>query len=338
MDRVLMLSCAIALLAVYHGQSQLRLRIARRDFANRHGCQLPPRNQHKNLLGRLFGLDIIQDMKKGLAESTLLEQAAAKFDEYGATYESAFMGYTVINSIDPRNIQAWSTSSFTKFGREPLRRAMKKEIWGRGIMSTDGAYWEHSRNLIRPTFKKTEVGNLALFKKHADRLFKLLPRDGSTVDLSTYFKNYIFDSSTDFLLGQCANCQYPEDASEDAKKFIASFEEISGSTGKSRFLGKLAWKADADFKRSVKILHDYLDKCVARALDLRKREKKQNNDRFILLNEMAELDEDPIDLRFQILHVFVPDHDSTGTLLGAAMYALANNPGTWQTLRTEIIK
>ena len=59
---------------------------------------------------------------------------------------------------------------------------------GKGVFSTDGAYWKHSRELIRPMFAKAQISDFAALDIHVNRMMARVPRDGSTVDLQGLLK------------------------------------------------------------------------------------------------------------------------------------------------------
>lgn len=50
---------------------------------------------------------------------------------------------------------------------------------------------------------------------------------------------------------------------------------------------------------------------------------------------MAKQTRDHVDLRFQILNVFLPARDTTSILVGNALFHLARNPEIWTQLRAE---
>ena len=57
--------------------------------------------------------------------------------------------------------------------------------------------------------------------------------------------------------------------------------------------------------------------------------------RYILLNEMAKEIQDPVELRYQILNVFLPARDTTS--VGNALFHVARNPNVWNDLRNQAL-
>lgn len=51
----------------------------------------------------------------------------------------------------------------------------------------NGAAWEHSRAIMRPSFTRNSIAKVEVYERHLQHLFRLIPRDGSTVDLQDLF-------------------------------------------------------------------------------------------------------------------------------------------------------
>jgi hypothetical protein len=45
----------------------------------------------------------------------------------------------------------------------------------------------YNREMLRPNFARTQIGDLPTFEKHVQHLIAAVPRDGSTVNLSDLF-------------------------------------------------------------------------------------------------------------------------------------------------------
>jgi cytochrome P450 len=86
-----------------------------------------------------------------------------------------------------------------------MRKKGFHPIFGKGIFTTDGADWEHSRAMLRPNFVRSQVGDLATFETHIRRLIDAVPADGSTVDLQPLFFDLTLDSATEFLFGESSD-------------------------------------------------------------------------------------------------------------------------------------
>lgn len=139
---------------------------------------------------------------------------------------------------------------------------------------------------------------------------------------------------------------------------LIAFRACRRSLGKKRIMAssKLPFFRDTEFERNVNLVHSFVDAQVARALEQNRNamssergEKKQaldNDDadgdraareRYILLDELAKLAPDPIMLRHETLHVFLPAFLSISNIFSAVLFHLARSPDVWAELRTEAL-
>ena len=101
---------------------------------------------------------------------------------------------------------------------------------------------------------------------------------------------------------------------------------------------------DPTWKRNYTKVHDFVDKRVAIALQRRrsmstisKSSEKATPEKYILLNEMAMVTQDPLELRAQILNVFFPARDTTAITFSNILFELARHPDAWEYLRSEVL-
>lgn len=106
-------------------------------------------------------------------------------------------------------------------------------VLGEGIFTTDGASWQHSRDLLRPNFVRSQIGDLPMFETHVKKLTAAIPRDGSTVDLQGLFYRLSLDIATEFLFGESSNSLAP-----DASKATQNLSNLSITV-------KIPWKIPA---------------------------------------------------------------------------------------------
>ena len=149
-----------------------------------HHCEEPHKYPHRD---PFLGLDYWRDQKKAAQKSQWLPTSKALFARYGKTYEVNNLGQRMIHTMEVQNIQSVWATDFKNWGLQPLRDGIAVPFFDKGINTTDGDFWKHSRALIRPTFARNEIANVDLLEKHVNRLFKQLPTDGSTVDLQPLF-------------------------------------------------------------------------------------------------------------------------------------------------------
>ncbi len=151
------------------------------------------------------------------------------------------------------------------------------------------------------------------------------------------------DISTDFLFGSSMNTL--KDTPIEALDFIKAFNESLAGIGNRRRAGMLHYfyMFDRSWERAYRRVHAFIDIHVERALEETKSNSTQVSptegprQRYILLHEMAKEIRDPIELRYQILNIFLPARDTTSIAVGNALFHLARNPNVWLELRNTAL-
>ncbi|KAI9674943.1 MAG: hypothetical protein M1822_009005 [Bathelium mastoideum] len=308
----------------------------------RHGAKDVPKYPHKD---PFLGLDIFYEYKRAFEAGRFLDCNAGQFEKYGPTFRSKRLGDSMIKTIDPEIAKAVHATYFEHFGMQPLRYQRGKRLFGNGIVIVDDPIWSHARALIRPSFDKVHVANFGRLQHHVDRFMRLLPQDQSTVDLLALLRLLVLDTSSEFIFGESMDALTQ---STNQKDFLESFEYAQRGIGIRTMMGRFYhFHRDKKWLKACDDVHEYCDQHVEAALS-RWRSRKQDPDepedasnvpteeRLHLIDEMVKETQDPIDLRYQILAVFSPAHDSTALTAGNAFFHLARHPKVWARLRAEI--
>lgn len=156
------------------------------------------------------------------------------FESHGDTIQfSAWMG-NKIYTIEPRNLQAIFSTDFANWGVQPMRLFGFEPFVGKGIMCTDGIDWEHSRALIKLTFARTQITDLHLadYASHAGNVIRLIPCDGTTVDLQPVFARLALDASTEFLFGESVGTLSTDTMTDAAQAFLQAYQHGQMVVGK----------------------------------------------------------------------------------------------------------
>lgn len=319
---------------VIYGLRATRDYYARLKLIRQRGCQPPPSLPQKD---PFFGLDVVYQMFRSAKERRRNMSMKEQVDIYGRTFQSKPYGNTTIFTIEPRNLQAVFATDFESYGLEPLRLFVFEPFIGKGIITTDGAFWEHSRALIRPTFARAQVADLSSLEVHVSRLIDLIPKDGSTVDLQPLFARFALDSSTEFLFGESLKSMCPE-SSIDAKAFLAAYNYGQAGVGRRMQLPKWNFLTrDKKFWSSCKIARDFVDHYVEKALIHTASASDEKPGRYILAYELARETKDRTDIRNQLLNIFLPAHDASAVALTNVFFNLARHPHVWAKLRREVL-
>ena len=131
----------------------------------------------------------------------------------------------------------------------------------------------------------------------------------------------------------------------DSIEFMKAFNESLVGIGRHRRAGMFVflYKHDLSWKVAYENAHKLIESHVERALEDSASSKLPHSDqdlppdRYILLHEMAKKIRDPIELRYQILQVFLQARDTTSVLVGNTLFHLARNPQTWIELRRSAL-
>ncbi len=156
-----------------------------RQAVHRNGCLPPPKYAHKD---PFLGLDMFFNQFNAMKRGNTGETERERFRRYGKTFEANSWGTRCIHTMETANIQVVLARCFDRFGVQPMRLHTGEPFIGKGVFSTDGAYWQYSRELIKPIFARAHVADLAALDLHLDRMMNRIPCDGSTIDLQALLK------------------------------------------------------------------------------------------------------------------------------------------------------
>ena len=246
-------------------------------------------------------------------------------------------------TIEPENIKAILSTNFKVWAMGDRRKAAFSPLLGKGIFSVDGAAWQHSRDLLRPNFVRSQVGDLDTFEVHVNHLLDMIPRDGSTIDLSDLFFRLTMDSATEFLFGESTNSLLPNTLGQSADRFATAFNDAQNVCGvRARYgrLGVLKSEVRND-KKDISYVHSFVDRYVQAAIRYRKHQDLESIEhkpegRYVFLYELAKYTTDPVQLRDELLSVLLAGRDTTASFLTNIWFILAKRPDVWAKLRVEI--
>ena len=177
-----MRSCGIVitLLVVYYSHHLLQRWRRRQIIRSQHRFESAPKYPHRD---PFFGIDLLREHTDRIKKNKALESWTQRFQKHGSTFTGIAQFRNATFTVDEKNLQALQSTEFSSFGVQPLRRDACLPFLGEGVFTMDGLFWEHSRALLRPTFLKKNVANLKSIESKFELFLKLLPKDGTTVDL-----------------------------------------------------------------------------------------------------------------------------------------------------------
>lgn len=351
----------IVLLALWTGGSFILYKIVAyiltelhyRKEAKRLGCEPPYRFKLLDVQGIRNVMRIIAADKKSAVPQYIknrVDNACAEEGKTITTFGMKVLGSPSVFTTDPKNVQAILATQFKDFGLGKRRNGNFSPLLGYGIFSTDGAEWQHARNMLRPQFAREQVSDLDLEEEHIQNLMRVLPinKDGWTdvTDMQALFFRLTIDSATEFLFGESVDSQLanlPDYTSSrhsiavKEKDFATSFDKAQAAIALAARMGELSWIAfDKDFRRHRDICWQFIDHYVQKALSQEKIPEKQTaggKQKYVFLDALAESTRDPIELRSHMISILLAGRDTTASLLSFVYTLFSKHPEVYQKLR-----
>ena len=310
----------------------------RRQIISSHGCKSPKRLP---VWDPVFGLDAIYQTLQAHKSKTLRSSKRSNHEKYGLTHSSRIATSSTIHTIEPENIKAVMATNFKDFEVGTPRRRAFSPVLSNSVLMADGTEWEHLRAFLKPSFTRSQVGDLETLETHVKHLIDAIPQDGSTVDLAGLFFRYSADVVTDLMFGESIlSLSNPEAFAADLSEAC----RVAQLGVERRFiLGAFANVVpQREFYRAIEKIHSYVNSHVDKAIQLRRSQKNAEKDdvkdhgKYVFLRELVKVTDDRAILQGQLLGIFFAGRDTTAALLSNLFFALARNPDVWQRLRKEI--
>ena len=248
---------------------------------------------------------------------------------------------TIIATAEPANAKAIFGTQFDDFATGGRLQVLGPLI-GKGIFSSDGDDWRHSRAMIRPNFVRAQVANIDAIEIYFQDMLKHLPRDGTTVDLQPLFFGLTFDTATEFLFGGSVHTlRGDEPGKPSGTAFVKAYDAGLLQCGLRAVpsLWMSLFPQSSEDKRNCKLVHEFVQPYIDQALEWRrtwKGEEKTPTGQYTFLYELAKQTTDPERLRAEVLNLLLAGRDTTASLLGSMFFHLAKRPDIWSRLRAEV--
>ena len=211
-----------------------------------HGCQAVVRTPGWD---PILGIDFLLQRTRNVKKHTWLAFTSQHFQSLGRnTCLLNILGKKVIFTIDPDILKAVHQTNFKSWGITPNRRARVVPFIGEGIFTNDGAHWQQSRRLLRPSFDRSRMVDVTTLERHMQELIQAVPTDGSTVDLRRLFHRFTMNSATGLLFGNEAGFVFGDE-------FETAFDRCLGKIGGGGKMMTLGAAKDPEYERDVKFVH-----------------------------------------------------------------------------------
>jgi hypothetical protein len=112
------------------------------------------------LKDRFMGIDLFLQNVKAIKEHRILELATSRFTKMGTnTVHIKMLGRHVYSTLEPENLKVIQAVEHKKWSLGSRRIFAFRPLLGVGIFTSDGADWQHSREMLRPNFARSQVGD-----------------------------------------------------------------------------------------------------------------------------------------------------------------------------------
>jgi cytochrome P450 len=326
-----------ALYTLYQIVTQLALFQRRQGIRRQKGALDAP--YFPGFRDHILGFDLFRQNLAAIKEHTALSTAQGRFAQAGSnTMKVILVGRVVYFTQEPEILKHIQAIDFKKWSLGYRRKTSFTPLLGVGIFTSDGAEWHHSREMLRPNFVRSQVGDLATFDIHVSHLINGLPKDGTTVDLSERFFRLTMDSATEFLFGDSTNSLI----NNNDDGFATAFTRGQDHIGNMARFAWLSWLLPSKhWKQDQKFVHDFVDTYVQKGLAKRSQllAEKSNADktgRYVFIDELVRQTTDPIRIRSELLNILLAGRDTTASLLTNAWFILSKRPDIWAKLQAEV--
>ncbi|QIW95936.1 hypothetical protein AMS68_001454 [Peltaster fructicola] len=313
------------------------LKQSRKAFKEQHGCKDPPPNMRPWDIFGFYGVYLLVNEAK---QYRLLEYWNNNYKIYGQTHSGNRRGRQFTTTMDVENFKAIHATNFDDWAVEDSRQGFIQFL-GKGVFLSDGAFWAHSRSVLRPQFEKHQVAELGQFEPHVQRMFKSFPTDGSTIDLQVLFHKLTMDTSSEFLIGR-STLLLDQTYNEEGHEFAAAFEAATQDGTLRARLGWMYWLwPHFAIQKDHAIIHRFAEKWVQQAMqekhsqhDEKSNGKKSN---YTFLKQLVMDDRmDAKRIHGEILNIMLAGRDTTASLLSAMFFVLSREARIMQKLRAEV--
>jgi len=282
--------------------------------------RLPPGPRGVNLLR--------QSLSFGHDWSGFLSRCAR---EYGDIVFFRFLNVPICLVADPEHIELILVKNSGNFLKARDYRALKA-ILGNGLLTSEGEFWQSQRKLIQPAFRHENIVTYARIMSNAATTMLSQWRDGETRDIHEDLMSATLEIVAKSLFGS----DISKEARGVGQAMGVVMEQFIAQANYAFVLpDKIPTPKSKQLRRSMK----HLDEVVFRLIRARRSAPRHGGD---LLGMLLESQDDrgsrmtDVQLRDEIMTLFLAGHDTTANALSWTLYLLAQNPDAAETLYAEL--
>ena len=278
-----------------------------------------------------MALDLFLEASRADQAGGILNFFLALVERTGNTFEQILLGARGIDTQDPENIEAVLCTQFNgkicitlclpcqHFSEFCLgaRSANFRPLLGHGIFTEDGTAWKTSRDLLRPQFMQTRTKSFPAIQNEIEKfVHSVKTLHSGSIDLQPLFFRLTLDTTMAVLFGKPLEDLQAAGGGDEAA-FARAFDFAQHRLAVRGRLGDFFWVLGGSrFRRSCKMVHNFVDGIVADALrEAEKGPAAEDQDRYIFLRALISKTKDPRVLRDQLINVLLAGRDTTACCL-----------------------
>ncbi|HEY3405791.1 MAG TPA: cytochrome P450 [Ohtaekwangia sp.] len=238
---------------------------------------------------------------------------------------------------DPEILREVLVTQAGKFSKSRLYRAMKRFL-GEGLLTSDGSYHLQQRRLATPAFHKQRIQEYArvMVQCTCDEISTW--KEEETVNISQAMTNITLQIVTHTLFGSAIGKDKLREVSEN----VSGLLEVSGHIFQNP-LYLMCFEKDVEIPVVKKLygLRDQLDEVILRIISDHRR-TLQDDHSSLLAMLMTAKDEETgttmtdVQLRDEVVTMFIAGHETTATALAWTWYMLGKNPDVEKKFYEEV--
>lgn len=211
-----------------------------------------------------------------------------------------------------------------------------KPFMGSGLLTTDGAEWRSQRRTVNPLFHHTALASMetAMAKATTRVLDRWARRSDPTLD--------VVPEMMDLTLGALGEVMFDADlAPEQPRVGPAMATAIEAMVFRGTWAQLLRPPLPTRYNKNIREARQVLYDIVGRIIQAHRegsQSERMDLVRLLLETRDAETDQPltPVQIRDQILTIFMAGHETSGSGLAWALWELATNPEAQERLHSDL--
>lgn len=206
------------------------------------------------------------------------------------------------------------------------------EVFGNGLLTSDGDYWLRQRRLAAPAFHRQRIASYGTVMSEfsEDAIDRWIP--GETIDVHHELMRTTLEIVTKALFGTEVSV---DDTAKVGYALEIMLERFVDRISLLRFIQKLPTPRNLRFRKALSML----DEIIYRIIETGRREKKVGDDLLSMLLSARDDDGSSMSdkqVRDEVVTLFLAGHETTAISLSWTFYLLSLNPDVDAKLEEEL--